>query len=119
MKPHWMDWISLESSNAHYSVYVIELSHDVLREKKFRDKNPEYKTGMKCLYVGATGLDPIIRFEKHKAGIKSNVYVQKYGIKLLPNLYEKYNTMEYEECWQKEKELAAELRILGFAVWSA
>ena len=54
---------------AHHKVYVIELHHDVLLEAKFRKRNPDYIHGMPCVYVGMTGLDPDIRFDKHKAGI--------------------------------------------------
>ena len=50
--------------------------------------NPNYITGKPCVYVGMTGLDPDIRFDKHKAGIQSNRYVRDYGLRLLPDLYE-------------------------------
>ena len=101
------------------NVYVVELSKDVLHIKKFMDRNPNYRHGMQCLYVGMTGLDPIARFEKHKAGIKHNVYVQQYGIRLMPALYEKYNPMTYDDACSKEIELTEELRSKGYAVWSA
>ncbi len=60
----------------HYRVYVIELSSDVLDEGRFRKANPGYITGKPCLYVGMTGLDPDVRFDKHKAGIQSNRFAQ-------------------------------------------
>ena len=62
----------------HYHVYIIELSKDVLYEGKFKKCNPGYITGKPCVYVGMTGLDPDVRFDKHKAGIQSNRYVQQY-----------------------------------------
>ncbi len=34
-----------------------------------------------CVYVGMTGLDPDERFDKHKAGIKSNRFVRVYGLR--------------------------------------
>ena len=40
----------------HYSVYVIELSKDVLYEPKFKRCNPGYIPGKPCVYVGMTGL---------------------------------------------------------------
>jgi hypothetical protein len=64
----------------HHNDYVIELSKDVLYEAKFARANPGYRTGKSCVYVGMTGLDPDIRFDKHKAGIQSNAYVQNYGL---------------------------------------
>jgi len=33
-----------------------------------------------------TGLDPDTSFDKHKAGIQANRYVQKYGLRLMPEL---------------------------------
>ena len=36
----------------HYSVYVIELSADVLYEARFRKANPDYVTGKPWVYVG-------------------------------------------------------------------
>jgi hypothetical protein len=75
----------------HYSVYVIELSKDVLSEAKFTKCNPGYVAGKPCVYVGMTGLDPDVRFDKHKAGMQSNRYVKQYGLHLLPDLYEGFN----------------------------
>ena len=66
----------------HYHVYVIELSPDVLYEPRFRKSNPQYIDGKPCVYVGMTGLDPDVRFDKHKAGIQANRYVLRYGLRL-------------------------------------
>jgi hypothetical protein len=57
----------------HYSVYVIELSKDALNEGRFVKGNPDYVPGRPCVYVGMTGLDPDVRFDKHKAGIQHNI----------------------------------------------
>ena len=103
----------------HYHVYVIELSPDVLREARFKKANPGYVPGNPCVYVGMTGLDPDIRFDKHKAGIQHNTYVLKYGIGLLPDLYEGYNPMPYKVAVDREIELGISLREAGFGVWQA
>lgn len=103
----------------HYHVYVIELSQDVLYETRFKRCNPNYLTGKPCVYVGMTGLDPDIRFDKHKAGIQSNRYVKKYGLRLLPDLYEAFNPMSYDEACAKEVEVGIDLREAGFGVWQA
>lgn len=58
----------------HFNVYVIELSKDDLFEGKFKKCNPNYQSGKPCVYVGMTGLDPDIRFDKHKAGIHLNKF---------------------------------------------
>jgi hypothetical protein len=38
-----------------------------------------------------TGLDPDLRFDRHKAGVQANRFVLEYGLRLLPQLYEVYN----------------------------
>lgn len=103
----------------HYHVYVIELSKDVLYESRFKKGNPDYVTGKPCVYVGMTGLDPDVRFDKHKAGIQSNRYAQLFGLRLLPDLYEAYNPMAYGDAQSMEVELGILLREAGFAVWQA
>ncbi len=103
----------------HYHVYVIELSKDVLYEGKFKKCNPGYIMGKPCVYVGMTGLDPDIRFDKHKAGIQANRYVTDYGLHLLPDLYEAFNPMTYDEARDKEVDVAIDLREAGFGVWQA
>ncbi len=102
-----------------YHVYVIELSKDVLNERRFRKANLGYVMGKPCVYVGMTGLDPNVRFDKHKAGIQSNRYVKKFGLRLLPELYELYDPMTYEEARDLEVELAIDLREGGYGVWQA
>lgn len=104
---------------AHHHVYVVELSSDVLRDARFMRANPGYMTGKPCVYVGMTGLDPDIRLDKHKAGIQANKYVQKFGLRLLPDLYEAYNPMSYDEARTMEVELGIQLRAAGFGVWQA
>jgi predicted GIY-YIG superfamily endonuclease len=101
----------------HHSVYVVELSRGVLYERKFQKANPYYNPDKPCVYVGMTGLDPDVRFDKHKAGIQSNRYVKKYGVRLLPALYAVYNPMPYDAARDMEVELAIALREQGFGVW--
>jgi predicted GIY-YIG superfamily endonuclease len=103
----------------HHYVYVVLLSKDVLYESKFKQCNPDYDPAKPCVYVGMTGLDPDSRFDKHKAGIRANRYVQKYGQRLLPELYECYNPMPYEAAREMEVELAIALREAGYGVWQA
>jgi hypothetical protein len=103
----------------HYRVYVIELSTDVLYEPRFRRANPGYVSGKPCIYVGMTGLDPDIRFDKHKAGIQANRYVQRYGLRLRPDLYEVYDRMSYAAARDLEVELAIDFRESGYGVWQA
>ncbi|SHG40227.1 hypothetical protein [Massilia sp. CF038] len=103
----------------HHHVYVIELSKDVLYEPRFRKSNPDYVTGKPCVYVGMTGLNPDLRFDKHKAGIQANKFVQEYGLRLLPELYAMYNPMPYKGAAEMEVELGIGLREAGYGVWQA
>lgn len=103
----------------HYHAYVIELSHDVLHEARFVRCNPGYVSGKPCVYVGMTGLNPDLRFDKHMAGIQANRYVLRYGLRLLPDLYEGFNPMTYDEARSREVEVAIDLRRAGFGVWQA
>ena len=70
----------------HHNVYVIELDGAVLNHARFRDANPNRDILKPCVYVGCTGLAPEKRFAKHKAGIRANSYVQRFGLRLLPRL---------------------------------
>jgi len=104
-------------SRHHHSVYVVLLSSDVAFEPKFRRCNPDRDPSKPCVYVGMTGLHPDDRFDKHKAGIRSNKYVRLYGVRLMPELYECYNPMPYEAARDMEVELAIALREIGYGVW--
>ena len=75
--------------------------------------------GKPFVYVGMTGLDPDLRFDKHKAGIQSNRFFFDYGLRLLPALYAIYNPMLYEAAREMEVEMAIGLREAGYGVWQA
>ncbi|MDO9092375.1 MAG: hypothetical protein Q7U99_07075 [Rubrivivax sp.] len=103
----------------HHHVYVVELADPVWNETSFRRANPEHRLGMPFVYVGMTGLDPDLRFDRHKAGIQANRFVFTYGLRLLPALYAVYNPMPYEAAREMEVELAIGLREAGYGVWQA
>ena len=99
------------------NVYVIELDPSVLEIKKFAERNKHHKRGMPCVYVGMTGWTPTKRFQNHKRGHKANRFARKFGLRLMPELYDQYNPMEYDEANEMEVKLANDLRKRGFAVW--
>jgi len=101
----------------HYHVYVVLLDDAVWNIARFRDANPGYRLGQPFVYVGMTGLDPDLRFDRHKAGIQSNRYVRRFGLRLLPALYAMYNPMPYEAAREMEVELGIGLREQGYGVW--
>ena len=100
-----------------HNVYVVELSPEVLKEARFRRSNPGYDATKPCVYVGMTGLTPEERLKKHKQGIKSNRFVERYGVRLLPELYAYANPMPYEAARDMEIEIAIALREDGYGVW--
>ncbi len=101
-----------------YYVYVIELDSKVADFQKFREKNPNYIKGNGCVYVGQSSKEPSLRFEQHKEGYKSNKYAKNYGIRLRPDLYEKYNPIPArKDAEEIEEMLAKELRKKGIGVW--
>ncbi|MFA5811020.1 MAG: GIY-YIG nuclease family protein [bacterium] len=101
-----------------YSVYIIELHPEVLGVRKFMNENPGYIEGMQCLYVGQTATTPEQRFEQHKKGYKANKYARCFGLRLRPELYERYNPIATrEKAEEMEAWLAHRLRNRGYAVW--
>lgn len=110
----------MPSTRRHrHHVYVVELDDRVWNEPRFRKANPGHQLGKPMVYVGMTGTDPDLRFDKHKVGFKANRFVQLYGLRLLPALYEVYNPMPFEAAREMEVELAIALREAGYGVWQA
>jgi predicted GIY-YIG superfamily endonuclease len=88
----------------HHCVYVVFL------------RNPK-GDGKAGYYVGMTGLTPDRRFANHKAGVKSASVVRKFGVRLVPLLYEHLNPMPYGDAVRMEVQLADSLRKRGFQVF--
>jgi hypothetical protein len=63
-----------------------------------------------------SGLKPEQRFANHKAGIKASSLVKRFGLRLLPELYEHLNPMPFEAAAQMERDLAEDLRHAGYTV---
>jgi hypothetical protein len=87
-----------------HSVYVVFL----------RNPRGDGKAGY---YVGMTGLTPEARLKNHLGGIKAARVVTKYGVRLVPTLYEHLNPMTYADALRMEGELADSLRKRGFQVF--
>ena len=100
----------------HHNVYVVLLSKAALKDRSILQRNPARDSSKPAVYVGMTGLPVDHRFENHKNGYKSARLVKKYGVRLLPEMYEYLNPMPYEHAVQMEKDLAADLRSQGYAV---
>jgi hypothetical protein len=66
-----------------------------------------------------TGIDPDVRFDKHKAGIQANSYVKLLGLRLLPEIYAAVNSMSYDAAREMEVELAIDRREGDYGVSQA
>ena len=103
-----------------FSIYVIELEPEVQKSGRFRKANPGMDRALACYYVGQTAKSPPARFRQHlKGGRLSNSYVRRYGRRLLPGLYRKYNPVPTrKDALELEKYLAERLRDVGHGVWT-
>jgi hypothetical protein len=108
--------VRLSEPEFHHNVYVVLLSKPALKDSSILRRNPARDPSKPAVYVGMTGLPVDHRFENHKNGYKSARLVRKYGVRLLPELYEHLNPMPYEHAVQMEKDLADDLRVQGYAV---
>jgi len=100
----------------HHNVYVVLLDPAAGRLRKVRAENPKRNPKKPCIYVGMTGLAPKERFANHKAGTKAAAVVKRYGLRLLPELYEHLNPMPFEAAVLMEMDLAEDLRRAGYTV---
>jgi hypothetical protein len=100
----------------HHNVYVILLSDTVAKHRSILRLNPNRDPLKPCVYIGMTGIPVDYRFENHKNGYKSSWVVRKYGVRLMPELYEHLNPMPFEGAVQMELELAEDLRAAGYTV---
>ena len=101
-----------------YYLYVIELDKQVGKLKKFRKQNSNLILGSRCFYVGQSVRAPMLRFKQHKEGYKSNSFARNFGIKLVPDFYEKYNPIPTrKDAEDLEQYIADTLRKKGYGVW--
>jgi predicted GIY-YIG superfamily endonuclease len=103
-------------SRGHHSVYAIELDRAVWKNRAFRERNPGGATAG-YLYIGVTGLPPVKRFARHRAGTQSGRFVRTHGVRLRLDLVEGFSRLPYRVAACMEPKLAAWLRAQGFAVW--
>jgi hypothetical protein len=100
----------------HHNVYVILLNNAVAKHRSILRLNPKRDPLKPCVYVGMTGIPVDDRFENHKNGYKAAWVVRKYGVRLMPELYEHLNPMPFEAAVQMEMELAEDLQAAGYTV---
>ena len=100
----------------HHNVYVVLLKDAATKHPSILRLNPKRDPLKPCVYVGMTGIPVDHRFENHRNGYKSAWVVRKYGVRLMPELYEHLNPMPFEAAVQMELELAEDLRAAGYTV---
>jgi hypothetical protein len=88
------------TKGAHHALYVVLL----------KDTRRSAQWG---LYVGETSLDPDTRFDQHKTGYKASRHANRFGIRLLPQLFEHFNPLRRWEAVELEPVLAEAFRNAG------
>jgi hypothetical protein len=116
MKRRTLKHLRAKGNPDHHNVYVVLLDPAVGNLRKVRAENRKRKRSQPCVYVGMSGLTPEQRFANHKAGDKAAAVVKRYGIRLLPELYEHLNPMPFQAAAQMEMDLAEDLRRAGYTV---
>lgn len=116
MKRRTLRKFSSGTRTDHHYVYVVLLKPAVSKLRKVQQLNPLRDPARPSVYVGMTGLTPEARFENHRRGIKSSSFVKRYGVRLLPELYEHLNPMPFAAAAQMEKDLTEDLRRAGYTV---
>ena len=128
----------------NYHLYAMRLEKSILKKKKFRVENPNYKEGKPCLYVGSTEHVPRCRQSMHQSrrtGTKKDKWTCYCGLYPPRNPYHDFihnpskfvkghtkgllspwhfvesNPVKKEKARKKEEELAEDLRAKGYGVW--
>jgi hypothetical protein len=91
---------TLGAKGAGHSVYIVLLE----------DRRRDCRWG---LYVGQTSCDTDMRFDQHKTGYKASRWVNRFGVRLLPEMVEHLNPLRAWEAVELEAALAEELRRAG------
>jgi predicted GIY-YIG superfamily endonuclease len=89
-------------NGAKHSVYVVLLHNPARREPW-------------GLYVGQTSRDPDWRFDQHKSGYKASSAVKRFGVRLLPGMFEHLNPMQRWESLELEEAIADAFRSGGIS----
>jgi hypothetical protein len=109
-------WVANPAPKKTHSVYVIELDPAIREEARARRDNPEADPEMPCVYVGQTSKSPEERLKQHLAGYRCSKWARDYGVRLLPQLYQRHNPLTELESFWREDSVARALRAKGYTV---
>jgi hypothetical protein len=99
-----------------YSVYVVLLDGYVGTLPQMRRRNPKRDPSKPFVYVGLTSLTVDRRFDFRIATSEAEWRLHKFGLRLMPELYDSFHPMTCNRALQTAKKLADDLRAKGFGV---
>jgi len=99
-----------------YSVYVVLLDQYVGTLPQMRRRNPKRGPSKPVVYVGLTPLPVNRRFDFRRAAPEHEWRLHKFGVRLMPELYDSLRPMTCKRALQIAKKLADDLRAKGFCV---
>jgi len=103
-----------ENISGDCNVYVILLSK-LSRQMRW-GFHAVGRPEMSCVYVGQSWYGPEERFQMHKEGTHSSYFVRRFGLGLLPGLYQRFHSLSREVALEAEAALADALGELGCTV---
>lgn len=117
-KKAWDCTCNLRKTPPTKNLYVIRLDPSVWRaEPNFKQRNPNYRPGKPCVYVGQTAHEPACRFQQHKNRFKASRMARKYGKRLLESEFAGWNPVPKVQAEDQERALARKLQAKGYGVW--
>jgi hypothetical protein len=99
-----------------YSVYVVLVDEYVATLPQMRRRNPKRDPSKPYVYVGLTSLPLDRRFDFRRATPEHEWRVHKFGLRLMPELYDFLHPMTCKRALQTAKKLADDLRAKEFGV---
>jgi hypothetical protein len=99
-----------------YSIYVVLLDAYVGTLPQMRLRNPKRGPSKPVVYVGLTSLPVNRRFDFRRATPEHEWRLHKFGVRLMPELYDSLRPMTCKQALQTAKKLAEDLRAKGFGV---
>ena len=98
-------------------ICAIRLDDEVLDKGDFAKRDPDYRSGKPCCYIGSSVYEPAQRFRKHKAGQRASTGVRKYGLCAAAKKCYAFETGDHAKPAEVERACAENLRKKGFGIW--